>query len=70
LHLDFGNIETLSAAMLGLLVALHIELRSLGRGLVLFNLSARIYEIFQAMELTQLLDIRPAGLQLQLMHEK
>jgi len=69
LHLDFGNVETLSAAMLGRLVALYIELRSVGRALVLFNLHARIYEVFQVMGLTQLLDIRQAGPQIQVMQQ-
>jgi anti-anti-sigma regulatory factor len=58
LHLDFVNVEILSAAMLGQLVTLHNEMRAFGGSLVLVNLPPLVYEVFEVMRLTEILDIR------------
>ena len=60
LHLDLGNVPPLSAAALGMLVAVRNEARVLDGRLTLINVRPRLYEVFRATRLTDLFDIRPA----------
>ena len=60
LLLDLGNVSFLTAAVLGRLVALHVELRSSGGGLALCNVPPLVYGAFEATRLTNVFDIRPA----------
>jgi anti-anti-sigma factor len=61
LRLDLRNVETLTAGGLGQLVALHLDIRSLGVQLTLVNPQPHIHELFQATRLTQVLDVRLAS---------
>ncbi len=60
MHLDLGNVPPLSAAALGMLVAVRNEARVLDGRLTLINVRPRLYEVFRATRLTDLFDIRPA----------
>jgi anti-anti-sigma factor len=57
LLLDFTNVERLSSAELGTLIRLHTRMKASGGRLTLFNLNARIYEIFTVTHLQTLLGI-------------
>jgi hypothetical protein len=50
-----------TAEGLGLLVRLNKELRARGGGLVLFNVPADAYEVFEGMHLVDVLDVRQRG---------
>jgi len=58
LHLDLGRLEYLSSTGLGLLVALHHQVRAAGGRLSLLNVAAPVYEVFSVTRLTSLLDVR------------
>jgi anti-sigma B factor antagonist len=51
LLLNFGNVEFLSSAALGKLIALHKKLQAVNGRLILCNIRAEIFEVF---ELTRL----------------
>ena len=57
LLLDFTNVERLGGAELDALVGLHNRVRACGGRLNLFNLDAKIYEVFEAANLQTLLGI-------------
>ena len=50
-----------TAEGLGLLVRLNKELRARGGGLVLCNVPADAYEVFEGMHLVDVLDVRQQG---------
>jgi anti-anti-sigma factor len=54
---DLSNVEFLTAATLGKVVTLHRELRELDGGLTIRNVRPQVYEIFEVVRLTALLDI-------------
>jgi anti-anti-sigma factor len=58
LLLDFGNVDYVSSLGLGLLIALHKQLRSAGRRLSIGNLSEQVQEVFVVTRLDRLLDLR------------
>jgi anti-anti-sigma factor len=60
LHLDLGGVPVLTAAALGMLVAVHKECRAGGGGLTLCNVRPPLHDILQATRLTELFDVRPA----------
>ena len=62
LQVDLAHVQFLTAAALGKLVSIHIKLRDLGKRLLLTNLSAQLFEIFEITRLDTLLDIRPSEL--------
>jgi anti-anti-sigma factor len=61
LLLDFTNVVYLTSLELGTLVALHKRLEACGGRLTLFNLNARIYEVFTVTHLQKLLEICREG---------
>jgi anti-anti-sigma factor len=61
LVLDLGNVNFVSSRVLGALIALRLRLQESGRRLSLCNLSPAVYEVFDLMKLTVLLDVRPRG---------
>ncbi len=61
LLLDFRNVTYLTSVELGTLITLHKRLRAAGGRLTLFNLSARVYEIFTTTRLQTLLWICREG---------
>jgi anti-anti-sigma regulatory factor len=61
LLLDFTNDEYLRHVELGRLVTLHKRMKACGGRLTLFNLNARVYEIFAATRLQTLLGICREG---------
>jgi len=63
LWLDMAEVELPTAAGLSGLLALHKELRAFGRELVLCNVSERVYEVFEVVRLTEVLDLRREGAQ-------
>jgi anti-sigma B factor antagonist len=58
LLLDLGNVDYLTAAVLGMLVSVHKKLRAGGRHMTVGNLSPQLYELFAVTRLDQLLDLR------------
>src|SRR4051812_41831819 len=58
LVLDLGAVAAPTAGGLGQLVGLHRRLRAGGGRLVLCNVGARAYEVFEVTRLTELLDVR------------
>jgi anti-anti-sigma factor len=58
LHLDFRDVEFLTAAGLGKLVVLRIMLKTTGRKLSLHNVGPVIYEVFEVTSLSKIFDIR------------
>ena len=54
LHLDLGCVQRLTAAGLGVLVAVHNELKVLGGQLTLTEVRPRLYEVLQVTRLTEL----------------
>jgi anti-sigma B factor antagonist len=58
--LNFGNVEFLSTAALGILIALHKRVRSAGRRLLLGNLDSEIREVFEITRLNTFFEIVPA----------
>ena len=61
LLLDFTNVERLGGAELDTLIGLHDRVRACGGRLNLFNLDAKVYEVFDAANLQTLLGICRAG---------
>ncbi len=61
LYLQLGNVPLLTAAGLGMLVAVHNELKALGGRLTLIEVRPRLYEILRATRLTELFDVRQAS---------
>ena len=60
LHLDLGNVPLLTAAALGMLVAVHKEVKAVGGRLALCNVRPRLYDILRVTRLTELFDVRQA----------
>lgn len=58
LHLDLGRVKLPTADGLGALVVLHKELRARGGALVLFNVTAKVHEVFVLTQLVKVLDVR------------
>lgn len=58
--LDLSQIEILTGAALGKMVALHTKLKSKGRKLVLQNVTSESREIFEVTGLSSILSITPA----------
>ena len=56
--LNFDNVNYMSSAVMGKLVALHKKVNSEGGSLILTNIHPDIYEIFEIMRFDQLFDIR------------
>jgi anti-anti-sigma factor len=59
IHLDLGDVRLPTAEGLGALVVLNKELRARGGALVLFNVTAAVYEVFLLTHLVELLGISP-----------
>lgn len=55
--LNFGNVEYLSSAALGKLIALKRKVDSVGGRLILCNIDAQIYEVFEITKLNKLFNI-------------
>jgi anti-anti-sigma factor len=60
IHLDLGDVRLPTAEGLGALVVLNKELRARGGALVLFNVTAAVYEVFLLTHLVELLVISPS----------
>jgi anti-anti-sigma factor len=60
LHLDLGNVPLLTAASLGMLVAVQKEVKAVGGCLALCNVRPRLYDILRVTRLTDLFDVRQA----------
>jgi anti-anti-sigma factor len=60
LHLDLSNVQLLTAAALGMLVAVHKEVKAVGGCLALCNVRPRLHDILRATRLTDLFDVRQA----------
>ncbi len=58
LQLDFHKVKSITAAGLGELVVLHKHLRAKGGALLLSHVDESVYEVFEATQLTRLLEIR------------
>jgi anti-sigma B factor antagonist len=58
LLLNFGNVEFLSSAALGKLIALHKKLQAVGGRLILCNIDPEIYEVFEITRLDKFFNIR------------
>ena len=58
-HLDFRDVEIVTASGLGRLVALQQILRAQGGRLVLANLNSLLHEVFEVTHLTKVLHVRP-----------
>ena len=57
LLLNFGNVEYLSSAALGKLITLNKKLQQAGGRLILCNIDAQIYEVFEITKLNKLFSI-------------
>ena len=57
LVLDFGNVQFLSSAVLGLLIQISKRIYEQGGKLKLCNINPKIYEIFKITRLTKTFDI-------------
>ena len=58
--LDLGGVRIPTAGGLGALVTLHQRLRAGGGTLTLLNVRPWVYEVFELMRLTEVLDVRAA----------
>jgi anti-sigma B factor antagonist len=56
--LNFGNVEFLSSAALGKLIALHKKLQAVGGRLILCNIDQEIYEVFEITRLDKFFTIQ------------
>jgi anti-sigma B factor antagonist len=56
--LNFGNVEFLSSAALGKLIALHKKLQAVGGRLVLCNIDSEIHEVFEITRLDKFFNIQ------------
>jgi anti-sigma B factor antagonist len=61
LLLDLGEVTYLTSTALGTLVSLHKRVRAADGELIVTNVTAAVYELFQVTRLHQLLDVRPEG---------
>jgi anti-anti-sigma factor len=61
LYVDLGQVRWLTSEQIGGLVGLHQRLRAQGGHLILGQVNPFVYEVFDRMRLTRLLDIRPEG---------
>jgi anti-anti-sigma factor len=61
LYVDFSQVRWLTSEQIGGLVGLHQRLRAQGGHLILGRVNPFVYEVFDRMRLTRLLDIRPEG---------
>jgi anti-anti-sigma regulatory factor len=61
LYVDFSQVQRLTSGQIGGLVGLHKRLRARGSFLILGWVNPFVYEVFDRMQLTRLLDIRPEG---------
>jgi anti-sigma B factor antagonist len=55
--LNFGNVEYLSSAALGKLIALNKKVKAAGGRLILCSIDPNIYEVFELTRLDQILKI-------------
>lgn len=58
LVLDFGQVEFLSSAVLGLLIRISKRINETGGKLCLCSINPKIYEVFKITQLTKIFDIR------------
>src|SRR5947209_1297633 len=58
LALDFRNVRSVNSTELGTLIELHKRLGASGRHLILTELTAEVYEVFDVTRLTTFMDIR------------
>jgi anti-anti-sigma factor len=58
---ELGNVENVSTRALGVFERLHSQVTARGGRLILRDLRDTVYEAFEAMQLTRLLDIRRPG---------
>jgi len=56
--LNFGNVEYLSSAALGKFITLNKKVQTAGGKLILCNIDAQIYEVFQITRLDRLFNIQ------------
>jgi len=56
--LNFGNVEYLSSAALGKFITLNKKVQAAGGKLILCNIDAQIYEVFQITRLDRLFNIQ------------
>ena len=56
--IDFGSLEYIASAGLGVLLAAQKRLKSLGQGLVLMNLNPHIREVFRIAGFDKVFEIR------------
>jgi anti-sigma B factor antagonist len=56
--LNFGNVEFLSSAALGKLIALHKKLQAVQGRLILCNIDPEIYEVFEITRLDKFFNIQ------------
>jgi anti-anti-sigma factor len=61
LELDLGNVRYLCVTCLGKLIALDRRLRAAGGHLTLLDVTAAVYEVFEATHLTTVLDLHEAA---------
>ena len=61
MRIDFANIEYLSSAALGKLLALQKKLQADGGTLTLCNVSPSIFKVFEVSKLDEFFDIQRAG---------
>ena len=61
LYVDCSQVRWLTSGQIGGLVGLHKRLRARGGHLILGRVNPSVYEVFDRMQLTRLLDIRPEG---------
>jgi anti-anti-sigma factor len=59
--LNLAEVSFLTAGGLGKLVALHKELLARGGSLILCNVDAEVYQVFELVRLTEVLDVRRSG---------
>jgi hypothetical protein len=59
LYVDFDQVPGLTSGQIGGLLGLHKRLRVRGGHLILGRVNPSLYEVFDRMRLTRLLDIRP-----------
>ena len=55
--LNFGNVEYLSSAALGKLITLHKKLQAAGGKLILCNIAAQIFDVFEITKLDKFFKI-------------
>ena len=58
LILDFGQVQFLSSAVLGLLIRISKRINEKNGKLTLCNISPKIYEVFRITQLTKIFDIQ------------